>query len=206
MSLMRVRVVGTGWTGAPGLATHYFRSLLDGEADAELCVDRVHAAYTDAADLWPLDVNWQVSGDVDVINETSGEIISTWSPGPPAVVLGGAADTSRMAIATALLVRWNTSTFLAGRRVQGRTFISPLYSQMVDGVGTPTETARGLGVAFGAALMDEGATDLPLVVWRRHRDADPDHVPPITERDGEIAPVTSVTVPDKFAVLRSRRD
>jgi len=206
MSMMRVRVVGTGWTGAPGLGTHNFRSDGDSEGDAQLCVARVRAAYDDAKALWPSGVSWQVQSEVDVVNETTGETISTWAPAAPAVVNGAGPDTSRLPIATALLVKYGTSTFLSGRRIQGRSFISPLYSQMGDGVGTPTEPARALGIAFGDALMDAGLTPLPFVVWRRPRAADPDATPPVTARDGALAVVTSVTVPDKFAVLRSRRD
>lgn len=205
--MLRVRVVGTGWEGGPSLNTFYFSRPENEDVDtAVLCIDRVHAALTDASDLWPSNVPHQVTTEVDVLDFVTGEIEDTLSPDPVASVPGGGPDTSRMAPHTALLLRLNTATFLAGRRVQGRTFISPLYSAMTDGSGAPTATAVTLGEAFGEALIDEGGTALHAVVWRRPRVAVPEAEPPITARVGAIAPITSVTVPTKFAVLRSRRD
>lgn len=205
--MLRVRVVGTGWEGGPSLNTFYFSRPSNEDVDtAVLAADRVHAAFTDAADLWPSNVPHVVTPLVDVMNHINGEITDTLSPDPTASIPGGGPDTSRMAPHTALLLQLRSATFLAGRRVQGRAFASPLYSAHTTGVGAPTATAIGLGEAFGSALLDAGGTGLVAVIWRRPRPEEDPPDPDKPARDGAMAPITSVTVGTKFAVLRSRRD
>lgn len=204
--MLRVRVVGSGWTGGPSLNTFYFT---DGNEDlvaAQEAYDRVHTAFVGVATIYPSDIPHTVDPQVDVMNPVNGDVTGTFIVDPLAVIPGGAPDSSRQAPHTALLVKLITATFSAGRKLQGRAFLSPLYSQMTDGGGTPTAEAIVRGNQFGLDLLGLAAGGTLLSVWRRPREADPDHVPPITARDGQVAPVEVVSTPDKFAVLRSRRD
>jgi len=204
--MLRVRVVGSGWDGGPSLNTFYFNPAVQDAATAQLCVARVHGAFTAAAGLYPSNVPHAVSPDVDVLTPANGAITNTFSVDGGTTIAGGAADTSRMAPATALLLRLHTGTFSSGRRIQGRAYMSPLYSQMTDGAGKPTSAAIALGAAFATDLLDSTGELIVPVVWRRERLAVPTHVPPIASRDGMVAPIASVSVNPKFAVLRSRRD
>lgn len=206
--MFRVRVAGSGWTGGPGLNTFYFTQDTDSYilSGAQLAHDRVHAAFVDSAGLYPNTHTRVVSPLVDVLDPVTGEITNTFTVTPSANVPGTGPDASMSAPATALMVRFLTSTFLSGRRLQGRAFLSPLYSQMTDGAGTPTATAIGHGQALGAALLDVGIEQVNLVVWRRPRVAKPEATPPVTARVGATGLVVAYSTPDKFAVLRSRRD
>lgn len=193
--MFRVRVVGEGWSGGPSLNTFYFDIGAPQQDSAQLCLDRVHTAFAGVAPIYPAGVDHHVLPEVDIINHVTGELTDTQVGALPAVVPGGAADGSQMSPAVALLLQLRTGTFSGGRRLRGRAFLSPLYSQMTDGAGTPTATALARGIQMGADLLDEGIVGPALVVWRRPKAGQP----------GIIGPVTSVTVPDRFAVLRSRR-
>lgn len=206
--MLRVRVAATGWSGGPGLNTFYFKH--DGDVDnlaaAQLAHDRVHTAFVDSAGLYPINHIRTVSPLVDVLDEVTGNITNTHTVTPSADVPGATGDSSMSAPSTALLVRLLTTTFLSGRRLQGRAFLSPLYSQMTEGDGTPTTTAVGYGQAFGAALMDVGVDQVNLCVWRRPRPEEDPPDPDKPARDGTLGLVVAYSTPNKFAVLRSRRD
>lgn len=213
--ICRVRAASEGWLGGPGLNTFYFRT---GENQvppvintAQLCVTRVRAAL----DVWkaqmPLAWRCQVSNIVDVIEDSSGQLVNSFSV-DPAAILAGVAPMGWAPTSTMVLLRLNTSTFSDGARLQGRAFLGPVANSLDDN-GTVTQSMLDNATATGAALLDAGISDNPdLVVWRRPREARAAYTkgekvfPAVTQRNGSIAQVTSITVPDKFAVLRSRRD
>lgn len=206
--MMRVRAASQGWTGAPGLNTVYFVSGDAGpmpeDTDAQLAHDRVHAAFTDAVGLYPTAWNVTVSPAVDIIQTEDGELINSFSVTPSAQV-NGTSGTGFGPIAAMLLCSMNTSTFNDGSRIQGRAYLGPLTA-VHDTNGTPAAGLVANAVSFGTALADAGAGGVPkVVVWRRPRLAKAGP-PVVTARDGAFGIVTSYTVPDKYAVLRSRRD
>lgn len=204
--MFRVRVATSGWSGGPGLNTFYFVSLVENAAEAQLCVTRVQSAFTDGKALYPSIVRIQVSGDVDLVDSINGDVTDTITVDEPPVINGGGPDASYMAPATAALLQLRSSKFSAGSRLRGRAFISPLYSQNVNGDGTNTTAAKALVLAMGAALLDIGVAGPKLVVWRRpktHKDAAGNK---IVDRVGMTGDIVAVSTPAKFAVLKSRRD
>lgn len=208
--LYRVRTASSGWTGAPGLNTFYFSGNVDAVPPgttsdlAKLAHDRVCAGF--AAFLSQLPTVWTalVSPNVDVINDVNGDLVNSYSVVPTAT-LQGTAPVGFLPISSMVLLRLNTSTFSDGSRLQGRAFIGPVAAS-VEGDGTPTASMITSALAMGTALQDVGISGLPVIgVWRRPRAANP-LKPLLPARVGSFAPITSITVPDKFAVLRSRRD
>lgn len=202
--LMRVRTVFAGFTGGPGLMTQYFATTLvaPNEAHAVLAADRVKDALDSATGLWPDAVTWNRESQVDVLNDVDGEVqrsylVDAWG-------FHGTGGANQGPSPTGMLVRWKTSTFLAGRLLQGHTFLVPIIAGQ-DSNGSPNGTQVTVATTFGESMLDQGATDVQLVVWRRPR-AERTLPTPLAARDGTSAFVTSATVPDKFAVLRSRRD
>jgi hypothetical protein len=136
----------------------------------------------------------QTSGDVDVLDPSTGAVINTLSVATPAAVVGFGA-TSLAPPASALLLRLQTSTFIAGRRLKGRTFFSPVSLSVCENDGTPTAAAVAALVSGGNNLL-AGLTAGDLwVIWHR----------PKTPGSGSGAPITAVSGPDRFAVLASRR-
>lgn len=202
----RVRAVSTGWTGGPGLNTFYFAPTgvaeITSEEDALLCRDRVRAAFADVNLIYPPATTISVQGSVDVIETTDGELTGNFSL-PNAANVVGAGLAGYNALATMLLLRWNTNDIMDGHRVKGRSFLGPV-SNGVDADGTPQVGLLNELTAFGTAMMDIGVGEGPkLCVWHRPRPATEEH--PVA-REGQRATVISYTAVDKYAVLRSRRD
>lgn len=96
--------------------------------------------------------------------------------------------------ANALLVSWRTS--LATRRGRGRTFIGPVVVSAAENNGTPEESNR-------SAL--QGAVNA-LVAASTAPDSDAWAIGVWSPTDGVLRDITSGTVPNRFGVIRSRRD
>lgn len=208
--VMRVRAASTGWAGAPGLNTFYFTAGHEGSegeptsTEAELAYTRVQAAMSALASVFP--ANWRclVNQGVDVIDAANGDLVNSISAGDGAAIAGtngsGYGPTAVM-----LLARLNTGHFADGSRIQGRAFLGPMASD-ASAAGTPGTIVTAAGNAFATAIQDAGGGGVPvLTVWRREREARGGDRP-LAHRDGSTATVTSVTIPGKFAILRSRRD
>jgi len=186
--------------------TFYFRGTGETNADAQAVVDRVRAALASGAGLWNRQISLQVSGDADIINVATGAVTNTISVTAPAVITGAENDDTYLPLGTAILLRAKTSTFLAGRRLQGRSFLSPLGGNQGDTNGTPNATALGLATLIGTNLHQSNVGEATWCIWRRPRAANATATPPVTARAGEVGDVTSWSAPDKYAILRSRRD
>lgn len=194
--MLRVRMTLTGWTGGPGLSTFYFGTPLEDTAAATRCIGYVQACVgAQWKHVWPTGVTAQVLGDVDVLTAGSGAITETLSVTPPEPQVGSGSG-EYAPIATALLARLTTAVFIAGRRLRGRIFFCPVADNMVQADGTPAATAIGFINAGGAGLLEDLDEGDSWVVWHR----------PKSGSGGQIAPIVSVVCPDKFAILRSRRD
>lgn len=210
--IYRVRHVSQGWGGGPGLNTFYYAPESPGDpsaiSDAEDCASAVRAFFDAIKSYFPTDWTGTVTPTVDVIDPLNGELETSYAIDPPAVVTGtsgaGFGPTPVM-----MLVRLLTSTVAHGSRVQGRAFIGPVLPAS-DGFGTPSSTIVP-DFTTAADLLDTSiATTANLAVWHRPREAraaGPDNKPTaLTAHDGAAFLVTAKQVPDKFAVLRSRRD
>ena len=88
--------------------------------------------------------------------------------------------------------------------MQGRTFLVPLFGSAYDSNGSILNAYVTTIATAAEAMRTE--TGPAFGVWGRPRAADPDHVPPITARDGLWGPAVSSRVPDKTVILTSRRD
>lgn len=194
--MYRVRIVGTGWSGGPSLNTLYFTSDSSSAADALAVAGHVRAQwYETISYLVPNSVTQNVQGDIDVVDPATGDITDTFSTTPTAGMVGRGGANSAPIVAAGVL-RLSTALFLAGRRLRGRAFLSPLASDKVDTDGTMTTAARGYGDAFGPALMSALTSGQAWVVWHR----------PKAGTGGVASAVVTATLNDKIGELRSRRD
>lgn len=206
-NILRVRAASSGWPGGPGLNTFYFVESAAGEApieaDATLCATRVRTAFFDAKLLYRTSQTIQVSPVVDVLETETGDLVNSFTVATPTVVTG--TNTGNLGPQAAMmLLRLNTNTFNDGSRLQGRGFLGPCVGDSDDD-GTPNAYLIDKVTLFGTALLDGGNPLNPRVaVWRRPRAAAAGP-PAVTQRDGLFGIVTGFTVPDRFAVLRSRR-
>lgn len=194
--MLRVRVALQGWTGGPGLSTAYFLPTTEDAASALDAVTCVRAAFSACNQLFPDNFSAQVSGDVDQLDEATGQVTSTFSVTAPAIVTGAGGTGGIQSPAVAMNVRFSTNAFIGGRRLRGRSFLSPLVKSVDDTDGTPTAAAIGWAAAYGNTLQANAGVAGGNVIWHR----------PTGGAGGQAASVAAVSVPDKFAILRSRRD
>lgn len=205
--MARVRMVTTGWGGAPGLSTFYF---VRGEGPggdfdaptADECASRVQVAHGLQAALWPAAWTGTVQTDVDILEPATGELIWTYSVTPGGPIPGSAAGGFGPQAAM-IALRYSTGGIVNGHRVRGRSFVGPV-SLAGDTDGTPTAAQVNHVNQIGVQLLTLGAFDAGLVVWSRPVDAE--HATPTNPvRDGSWHTVTAASARDQFAILRSRR-
>lgn len=197
VDLWRVRVTLAGWQGAPGLATHYFAEDASPAGSpperAEEVSNRVRDAWTPICNMEPNIWTATVQPVVDVLNASTGDLVDSYTIDPLGV-LSGAEGTKFGPAASGICVNWLTNTFISGRRVRGRTFISPI-NDGIDANGTPTAPHVAAAASMFAILEAHSAGEPTFVVWHR----------PVGGAGGAEAPVTGTAVRDSGSVLTSRR-
>lgn len=186
MPLIRYRVGMGNWPGAPGVMTFYF-----GTSVADFTPVRTFILAI--KDLFPNGLTFSFPTSVDIINEATGQLTNSTAV---------AGQTASASISTAApyagsaggLIHWNTSGFVNGRRVAGRTYCVPMLANGFanDGslAGTTITTMQNAATALIAAFGDG------LKVWSRPKEG---------VRPGAFFTALSATVPDLAVVMRSRR-
>lgn len=189
MQLQRVEIT---WSGSPvvggGLGVHYFAGDVTPTDPADIA-----AAYENLLPALPPSVSITVAGSGDVIEDTTGVLVNTWSAGP-SITVTGSSVTSTCAAGVGACITWLTGGIVNGRRLRGRTFLVPIVSSEYDTDGTLGAGTVGAVGNFGDDLRAAG----PLAVW--HRPTTPGG------SDGTSYGVTAQRVRDKVAFLSSRRD
>ena len=190
-TVARVRSIWSGpaITGG-GVTDHYF---FGSAGDEQGMVDAVHDFWDDMKTgiLSPNAVN--VSPDVFNINDSDGALVSIVSVGTPPATVTGAGTGDPLPPATQGLLQWRTAGIVNNRVVRGRTFI-PAQGEGGSASGAPDS---GLIALYQTAANNLIALVTPqLQVWHR----------PLNGTGGSSHAVTSASVWQKWAVLRSRRD
>jgi|SRR6478672_5842182 len=193
--MQRIRVQTSGWTGGPGVSTFYISNAGTEDATtAQAGVDGLSDAWDEITALFPTGWTATVIPAVDQITTATGAVIATTTITPWTKT--GASGAGFGPLASGGCVTWLTDTFLSGRRLKGRTFVSPVASEFADADGTPKPGMltglNGFGASWSA--WRDGATS--PVVWHR----------PVGGTGGASDSIVSYSVRDQFAVLRSRRD
>jgi len=193
MVTMRITYRWGGFTGAPGYSNFHFEQDFHTGAEWDDTNVAIRAMFQAAVGLFPTGLTITPPTSADLFNTETGELQSTVPLAAPAVVAGS--GSSIFAGPAGAVLTWNTGTVAAGRRVRGRTFLVPLSTAAYqsDGSLLPA-TVTTLQSAAATLVNNTGGN--PFVVWKR----------PVGGAGGLNAPVTSYTVPDLVAVLKSRRD
>ena len=196
--IYRVRAVGSGWTGAPGLSTFYFRgSSPTGYSSAEALEagKRVRAFFAALPAVITTANTWDVSESVDVIFDGDGSLVSGFgiATQSPVIGTGGVNQGPPVNMCVGQLL---TSTVVRGRRVRGRTYVGPFTTGTTSATGT---WATGVLSAVQNGLTALGTvitTPVTNVVWSR----------PTALASGVACDVTSYSTLADVCVLRSRRN
>lgn len=199
MPIVRVRTAWTGLIQGGGLSTHYFG---EGEgATAEDYQALVQDFWSTCAPQITNECQFRVLGEMDVIEQTTGELVGSLSTTDGATTSGTSTEDNQPP-ATQTLLRLRTGAVLAGRRVQGRIFIPGPPRNGTGDTTVPTTASRAAYQAAAAQLIVDAASVGNWCVWARPVSDNPT----VPDRPGGTYPVINGSVWDKYAVLRSRRD
>lgn len=198
-SILKVTAKWDGFVGAPGYSNFYWKEEDPGasfDAGAVACGDAVQKFFNDIKLYFPPHVKWRVQTDVPVIDDTTGQMVDIASAGARGDIVGGAGNFAYSA-PTGAVVTWRSNGVRNGRRVRGRTFLVPIAATATAQDGTLDATATGVLFTAAQAYINTAGARSPLV-WAR----------PTTPggSDGVSHPIISASIPDKVAVLKSRRD
>lgn len=198
--ILRVKMRWQNYLGAPGYSIFHFRdfeSTGDQNGFAQGAVDKVQAFATSVRTLIPYQAQLQVLGEVEVIEDTTGDMVDVIGLAQPAVQASTGTASDNFAAAVGGVISWRTSSVHRGRRVKGRTFLVPLNGTQFENNGTLRSTAiDAMNTAATALRSATGTPDLGIYCRPSAPGAS----------DGAWYAVTSHSVPDMGAVLRSRRD
>jgi hypothetical protein len=189
VNINRIRTVLTGVGGSPWYSNLYFDPSLGVGANA--FIEAVYNFWSACSPYLASSTHYTIQGDVPTIDSATGNILSleqlTGGDG------GGTGNSSVAPPVLQALLETRTGTFQGGREIRGRINVPGLTSTVLASDGTLTSEA-GEGFASAAEALGNGAAggDPHLVVWSR--------------KTGLCPAVSVITVQDKLAVLRSRRD
>jgi|KBSSwiStaDraftv2_1062776.scaffolds.fasta_scaffold566198_2 hypothetical protein len=192
----------SGPVGGEGFTNLFFDATTDTSAAALDAVEKSRLLFDGVKALIPDAYNIAPDPAVRVLDDVTGDLLTIYTvTGVTAVDCTGAGV---FAAPAGACIDWLTTTVHGSRRMQGRTFLVPLFGSAYDSNGSILNAYVTTIATAAEAMRTE--TGPAFGVWGRPRAADPDHVPPITARDGLWGPAVSSRVPDKTVILTSRRD
>jgi hypothetical protein len=151
------------------------------------------APYLDAA--WTIQIQPTVQGFDAASSQLTLETNMTTTP----PVITGTAPSAPYAGGSGLAIAWKTSSIFNGRRVQGRTFLVPALGAFQND-GTLTTAVITALQSAGNALI--AAASPSFSIWAKTYNT---AVNPPVQTGGDRFDVTSCSVKDMAAQLRSRR-
>lgn len=188
-----------GFQGAPGYSNFFYGGVFNGtptQTDAENAAQNVFSLGGYVRSFLPAEVSLQVQTDVEVVDEATGELQTVHNVAPRATLPGEAASAPYSA-ASGAVITWRTGGVRNGRRVRGRTFLVPLATAAYQSDGTlAASTITALTTNLNTFLNPPDAIEMGIYARPSVKGAS----------DGAWFAATGFSVPDKVAVLRSRRD
>jgi len=179
----------SGFPGGPGTNTFYF----DGTATYNLTA--LHDLYGLILAYIPSNVTITMPTTGVTINDIDGSLVGGWTKAATSTMTGS--NTGNYAGGVGATMRWETGVVQDGHRVRGRTYLVPLANLTFDADGTLTGAAKTL--LQNTANSTVAAYGTAMKVWHRPRATGIPHI-------GSAWTILSAVVPDKSAILRSRRD
>jgi hypothetical protein len=197
-SFFKTAIKWTGFPGGPGFTNLYWRTIGDVEVDQAAVngtVTKVETWLNAWRPYFPVGVTTQLDSVVTEINTGTGAQIGFFNATVAAAAPGQ--DSAGYSAASGACINWSTAGVRNGRRIRGRTFMVPIGGTGFDGTGTLADN-RLQFMRSSTATMLANQTSSQLIVWSRPTKAAPD--------SGEPWPVSAYSIPDKAAILTSRRD
>lgn len=188
-NIFQIKSVINGFTGGPGYNQLYFDA--SGESlGAQSAADAVKAFWNSLSVQMPNTVSIAVQSDVNVLDDSTGDLQSVVTVTGGTVGPGG--SSAPYAAGVGACISWTCSEVHLNHRLRGRTFVVPLASAGYQSDGTLVDSVRSAIQTNAATLL--GHEDFGI--WGR----------PVNGANGLFGLAQAVNVRDKVAILRSRRD
>lgn len=175
--------------GSPGANVFHARTTggAGPSADLESMTEALHDFYTACAGLFNSTMSIRWLGEATGVGDDTGSVATS-----PSWTVVGTDSSSVAPPALAMLVNWRADT--GGRSGRGKTFLGPLAASTMESNGTPAEGVRTTALTAAQDLIETSDTfaNGALGIYSRV--------------DNVFRDFISATVPNDFAVLRSRRD
>jgi hypothetical protein len=202
-NIFQVTWTWTGFQGAPGYTNLFFLSSNGDATEASNVVTKSTVLWTGLKPVLPTAVNITMSEDIRLIDDQTGDLRNSFTyAGSP--VVGGSAGAGAYSGPSGAVIRWITGQVHGKHLLVGRTFVVPMIGSAFGPTGQlASATVTTLATAADAMRTAPGPA---FGIWGRPRAAKT--VGGITRPAliGAWHPATSEAVPNKAAVLRSRRD
>lgn len=197
--MARLTINWTGFSGGPGFTNFTFAPAAGSTID-QAVVDHAITKLDTWLDAWqpslPTVVTTGIDPTVEVFDDATGDL-QAFLTGTPGAPNAGTSSAGSWAAGVGACVNWYTEGIRNARRVRGRSFMVPLGTSGLDPDGTLSNTRLTTWrTATTALLANDGASK--IAVWSRPSGPE--------ATDGISYDVTSFTINDKVAMLRSRRD
>lgn len=196
-----LRRLKVDWSGTPvvGASVSTFYSASPDPTGFPSAVRAFFAALGGLA-FPPLTITVPNTGDL--INVQTGMLEGTWTDGTAPAPFSGT-NSGDYAKGVGGQIRWVTGSVVAGRRLEGSTFLVPFAGGIFDTDGTLDTTMVTALKGAGDALI---ASPSMLSIWARPLPARPKkNGGTLPARTGESHMVMSCKVPDRVSWLKSRR-
>ena len=181
--LKRITTTFTGPQGMPGYSTIYGHENGESAATFQAAVAAFWTAVTNDVCVYAL--HFSCSGIMEVVESTSGEIVSLDDSGTTVTGVGGA-GADPIGWTSQMLCQLRTGSYVSGRELRGRIFIPAIWVGTLNN-GNPSSTAIG---NVQGALDDLVGHQLAVYSPTHHA----------------WASVSSGGVWNEYATMRSRRD
>lgn len=188
MGLDVVTAKWTGMPGGPGTSTFYLDHAL------AWTLAPVGDFFGLLTALIPSTCTITMATEGPEIDPVTGNLIGAWVRAATTPKVG--THTGEYASGIGASVRWETGDIAHGHRVRGRTYLVPLASAVFDIDGS-IDAASLATIKNSAVTMLAGLPNM-VKVWHR-----PKTLP--VPRPGSSHQVSTAAVPDRCAILRSRR-
>lgn len=183
--------VNTTWTPPSGISTKSVMYFGPGATPAfvRLSIQEMWEALVSALSTT---TTWSIDTDGRILDSATGTLLGAWTD--PEVLTGAGTDAGQpVPDASQVLMRWSTGSVVAGRFLQGRTFVPGLSNSETEGgnLGAGTRTTF-VNAQAGFLLALAGQ----FGVWHR----------PKNKAGGVFVSATGGTTAAELAVLRRRRN
>lgn len=191
--MQKIQLIWEGFPGSPGYSTFYTRVADQAQHDYRQAAEVLRDAFQGLRTQLPTTVSIRFNPESEVIEDTTGDLVSFASMGAPPLPVTGLASGSYSA-PTGAAIEWHTQGIRRSRRVRGRTYIVPLGNVAYEEDGSLTDAVIGVLGTLGTAVADEDGPQ--FLIWSRPTDTE----------EGSSHRISSYSVRDRAAVLTSRRD